>query len=297
MWEAANVVVATGVFRRPKIPALTASLPAEIKQLTSDRYRNPAALAPGAVLVVGSAQSGCQIAEELYESGRRVYLCVSGAGRVPRRYRGRDITWWLHRMGWFDQTVESLPSLPARFAANPHLSGKNGGHTLNLHQFARDGVALLGHLWDGGNGVLMLKPDLHETLGRVDRFEADLLRMVDDFVDANGIDAPTENVPVLRDGYDVPEVRELDIARAGITTVVWAVGYAHDFSLVKLPVLDEFGYPLQRRGVTDYPGLYFVGLTWLHTRKSGLFLGVGEDASFIASEIEARDPQRGFDTR
>lgn len=293
VWEAANVVVATGLFRRPKIPAFAASLPPEIKQLTSERYRNPAALAPGAVLVVGSAQSGCQIAEELYKSGRRVHLCIGGAGRVPRRYRGRDITWWLYQMGWFDQTVESLPSPQARFAANPHVSGKDGGHTLNLHQFARDGVILLGHLQDVRNGELLLKPELHETLRRVDRFEADLLKMVDDFIDSNGIDALTETLQVLDDGYEVPEIHELDLAGAGITTVIWAVGYTYDFGLVKVPVVDEFGYPLQRRGVTDFPGLYFLGLPWLHTRKSGLLLGVGQDAAFIASQIAARNVHGG----
>jgi putative flavoprotein involved in K+ transport len=290
-FQAANVVVATGSFQRSKAPPFSAHLPAEVKQLASDEYRNPDALPSGSVLVVGSAQSGSQIAEELYQSGRQVYLCVGSAGRVPRRYRGRDITWWLYQMGWFDQTVDTLPSPKARFAAHPHLSGKDGGHSLNLHRFAHDGVVLLGHLRGAREGKIVLASDLHESLARIDQFEADLLQRIDGLVETSGMQAPQEDLPVLRDGYDVPEIRELDIQSAGITTAIWAMGYMHDFGLVKMPIVDEFGYPIQQRGVTAYPGLYFLGLHWLNARKSGLLLGVGEDAAFVASEIAARDPR------
>jgi putative flavoprotein involved in K+ transport len=288
-FEAANVIVATGAFQRSQVPPSAAGLPAGVQQLPSDEYRNPDALSPGAVLVVGSAQSGCQIAEELYQSGRQVYLCVGSAGRVPRRHRGRDITWWLHQMGWFDQTVASLPSPRARFAANPHVTGKNGGHTLNLHQFARDGVVLLGRLRGAREGKILLAADLYDSLAGVDKFEADLLQRIDTMIRASGMDAPPEHLPVLRDGYQVPEIRELDLRAAGITTTIWAAGYTHSFDLVKLPVVDEFGYPIQQRGVTAYPGLYFMGLHWLSTRKSGLLLGVGDDADFIASRIATGD--------
>ncbi len=138
------MVIAAGLFQQPKIPASSANLPADIVQMHSGEYRNPQGLAPGAVLVVGSGQSGCQIAEELYQSGRKVYLCVGGsAGRAPRRYRGKDITWWLVQTGFFSRAVDQLPSPKAKFAANPQVSGKAGGHTLNLHKFAREGVTLV----------------------------------------------------------------------------------------------------------------------------------------------------------
>ena len=153
-FEAQNVVVATGMYQRPKIPAFSSGLPTDILQLHSGQYRNPAGLPPGAVLVVGSGQSGCQIAEELYKSGRRVYHSIGSAGRAPRRYRGKDAYEWLVLAGFFDRTPDMLPSPKARFAPDPHLSGAGGGHTLNLHRFARDGVTLLGHLRGVSDGRL-----------------------------------------------------------------------------------------------------------------------------------------------
>ncbi|MBP1704250.1 MAG: dependent oxidoreductase [Chloroflexi bacterium] len=261
--EARNVVVATGMFQKPKIPAFAGSLPARIEQLHSGHYRNPAALSPGAVLVVGSAQSGCQIAEELYLSGRKVYLCTGSAGRAPRRYRGKDVFEWQHLSGFLDRTVDQLPSSRMKFAANPHLSGRDGGRTLNLHQFARDGVTLLGKLQDGSGNKLWMASDLKENLAKADQFEANLVKMIDAYIARAGLDAPEESLPVLRDGFDAEIITELDLHKAGITSIIWAMGYRFDFSLVKLPVFDGDGYPVQQRGVTDYPGLYFVGLPWL----------------------------------
>jgi putative flavoprotein involved in K+ transport len=287
IFEAANVVMATGLYQQPRIPPFSVHLPAEIMQLHSGEYRNPQALPPGRVLVVGSAQSGCQIAEELYQSGRQVYLCVGSAGRAPRRYRGKDIYEWLSLSGFLDRTVDKLPSPRAKFASNPHVSGKDGGHTLNLHQFARDGVVLLGRIAGVQAGKIMLAPDLMENLAKADKFEAEAVKLVDDYIEKSGLDAPEERLPQLRDGYQAKVVSELDCRTAGISSVIWATGYAFDFSLVKLPVLDGDGYPVQRRGATNYPGLYFVGLPWLHTQKSGLLIGVGEDAAFIASKIIA----------
>jgi putative flavoprotein involved in K+ transport len=287
-FRASNVVMATGGFQRPKVPSFGARLPASIVQITSSAYRNPQALPPGAVLVVGSGQSGSQIAEELYQSGRQVYLCVGSAGRFPRRYRGKDMSRWAEASGFFDRTADKLPSPKARFAGNPIVTGKNGGHTLNLHQFARDGVVLLGHIRGAEDGTIGLAPDLKETLAKVDKFEANMVKMADDYIAENGLDLPEETLPQLRDGYDAQVITELDLKAAGITSVIWAVGYQYDYSLVKLPVLDQDGYPRQVRGCTEYPGLYFVGMMWLHTLKSGTLLGVGEDAAFIASDIASR---------
>lgn len=287
--QARNVVMATGLFQRPKVPAFSSSLPAHITQLHSGQYRNPQSLPPGAVLVVGSAQSGCQIAEELYLSGRQVYLCVCSAGRAPRRYRGKDLFKWMELSGFTDRSVDRLPSPMAKFAANPQISGAGGGHTINLHQFAQDGVVLLGRIQDGREGRIWLALDLKENLKRTDKFETDTVKLIDEFIARSGLDAPAESLPVLQDGYKQEEIHTLDLVSAGINTIIWAMGYAFDFNLVKLPVFDGDGYPRQKRGVTDYPGLYFVGLPWLSKFKSGLLSGVGEDAEYIAQKIDGKE--------
>jgi putative flavoprotein involved in K+ transport len=284
-FEAANVVIATGLYQQPRIPPFSANLSAEIRQLHSSEYRNPEALPAGAVLVVGSAQSGCQIAEELYQGGRKVYLSVGSAGRLPRRYRGKDVTYWLEALGFFGRTADKLPSPKARFAGSAHSTGKDGGHTINLHQFAQDGVILLGHIQSAKESWISLAPDLMENLAKADKLEADVVNEVDQYVEINGLDAPLETLPELRDGYEVDVILELDLDSAGITSVIWATGFKFDFSLVKLPTFDEDGYPVQKRGVTEYPGLYFVGLPFLHTFKSGLLFGVGDDAAHVVSAL------------
>ncbi len=285
VWETRNVVVATGLYQRPKLPRFAAGFSPKILQLHSGEYRNPASLPAGAVLVVGSAQSGCQIVEELYQSGRRVYLSIGSAGRVPRRYRGKDIYEWLALSGFFDQTADKLPSPQARFAGNPHLTGRDGGHTLNLHQFARDGVVLLGRLQAADGTKVGLAPDLKASLAKVDNIEVEILRMIDGAIERSGTSAPPETPAVLRDGYRAGEVAELDLQTAGITTVLWAIGYAFDFSFVRLPAFEANGFPIQKGGLTAFPGLFFVGIPWLDKRKSGLLAGVGEDAAAVAARI------------
>jgi putative flavoprotein involved in K+ transport len=287
-FEAQNVVMATGLYQYPSVPVFSADLPPSIKQIHSDQYLNPQSLPEGPVLVVGSAQSGAQIAEELNQAGRKVYLSVSRAGRMPRRYRGRDANLWQHEMGLYERTVDQLPSPKAKFAGKPHISGKDGGHTINLHQFARDGIVLLGRIRSVRDGKLLLAPDLKENLARADRFEADFVNSVDKYVADNGIVAPEEKLPELRDGYDSVDPAELDLRNPNIATVIWATGYKFDFSLVRLPLLDGDGYPIQKRGVTAFPGLYFVGLPWLHNAKSGLISGLKEDAAYIAGTIVER---------
>jgi putative flavoprotein involved in K+ transport len=287
-FKANQVVVATGLFQRPKIPAFGAQLAPDVMQLHSGAYRHPRSIPPGAVLVVGSAQSGCQITEELYQSGRRVYLCTGSAPRVPRRYRGKDIYEWAHLTGFLDRTPDKLPSPRARFAGNPQVSGKNGGHTLNLHRFARDGVTLLGRIANAAGHIIKLAPDLKENLAKSDGGEANFCKMVDDYIAQNGLDAPPEELPQLRDGYTSPETLELDLKAASVTTIIWAMGYNFDFSLVKLPTFDADGFPVQQRGASNYAGLYFVGMPWMPTQKSGLLLGVGQAAEYVAAHIAAR---------
>jgi putative flavoprotein involved in K+ transport len=281
-------VIATGTFQAPRIPTFSQAIAPGLAQLHSSRYRNPEQLPPGGALVVGSGQSGCQITEELNEGGRDVYLCTSGVARAPRTYRGKDFTWWLVENGFVDRTVADLPSPDARFNPNPHVTGKDGGHTLNLHQFAKDGVTLLGHMEDASGWRVRLADNLMDNLKQADEAAAKMKQGIDTFIEKAGIDAPEEDQPVLKAGYDAEVMTELDLDAAGIRTIIWATGYTWDYSWIGGLDVDEFGYPVQERGVTQQKGLYFVGLHWLHTLKSGLLLGVGDDAAHIANHIDGR---------
>jgi putative flavoprotein involved in K+ transport len=180
----------------------------------------------------------------------------------------------------------------SKFEGIPHFSGTNGGHTLNLHQFARDGVTLLGHLRGAARDKVALAPDVHENLAKIDQFELEVLKMIDSYIQEHGLDAPPEDMPQLREGYEQPIIEELDLKAAGINTVIWAIGYTFDYSLVKLPVHDEDGFPIQTSGVTSYAGLYFVGMPWMPSERSGFLLGVGESARQIAAKIAEADAHR-----
>lgn len=282
---ARNVVVATGGFQLPHLPRQSREFAASIHQIHSSKYRNPGELPDGAVLVVGTGQSGAQIAEELYQSGRRVYLCVSLCGRVPRRYRGRDTMWWMVQMGILDQPVERIP-VSARSGCNSHVSGKNGGHDLNLWQFARAGVVLLGRLEEAAYTKVRLAGDLQRNLHAADAAAARITERIDEFIAKMGIEAP-QREPVDEHGgrTQVHAISELDIAAHGITTIVWATGYQHDFGWIHVPGICTDGKPIHRRGVTRLPGLYFLGLRQQRTLKSELLLGVGSDAGFLAEHI------------
>ncbi len=294
--KARNVVLATGAYPKPKLPTASEALSADICQLPTSEYRHPQMLPPGAVLVVGTGQSGCQIAEDLYEGGRQVYLSTSSCGRVPRRYRGKDITWWLTRTGFFDRAIDQLPSPTAKFACNPHVSGNHGGHDINLRHLAEQGMILLGHVRAARGKQLLLAPDLEENLARADAYATQITQRVDEYIKKTGMEVAADDTI----GAFMPDcatstkpILTLDLQSAGINTVIWASGFKLDFGLVHLPVFDQAGYPLHRRGVTAFPGLYFLGLSWLYKRKSALLYGVGEDAAFIASAIADRGGTTG----
>ena len=201
VFQSVNVVIATGLFQKPKIPPFTAEFPAQLTQLHSSGYLNPDLLPNGGVLVIGSGQSGCQIAEELNRAGRRVYLSVGSTGRVPRRYRGKDIFWWLEEIGLSNRTVDQLKSPRDKFNSNPHLSGIGGGHSVNLHQFVWDGVVLLGRIPGLNYGRVIVAPNLKENLAKADQFEADFIKTINDHVAKNNLDVPKEQLCQLRDGY------------------------------------------------------------------------------------------------
>jgi putative flavoprotein involved in K+ transport len=290
--EAANVVVATGPYQCPAIPKALAGAMGSVFQLHSSHYRNPADLPPGAVLIVGSGASGCQIAEDLLPSGRRVYLAAGAHRPVPRRYRGRDFAYWEFALGEFDRTVEHRP--PER--VSPVLTGVNGGHDLNLRRLAQAGVVLLGRLINGTDGKLCLASDLGATVLRGDEWYTQFTNAVDEHVRQSGLDAPEDEDTQVRlpDPREVSApILELDLRAAGITSVIWASGFRYDFGWVQLPVFSKGGTgqvsaPAHERGITQAPGLYFVGLPWLSKRKSSLLAGVGEDAAFIANHIKLR---------
>ena len=288
--EAPAVVVATGTMQTPRRPALARSVPARIAQLDAETYRNPGELAPGTVLVVGSGQTGGQIADDLRLAGRRVLLSVGGAGRIPRRYRGRDCTVWLDRLGFFDRTPDMLETPAQRFRAEVQLSGRDGGRSVGAHRLRRDGVELFGRLAAVDGETMRFADDLRRNVESADAFSRTFRRGVDAFIDENGIDAPQPTAGELdgeppERGRSAPVRQSIDLADEDVTAIVWATGFAYDFSWIDFPVCDAMGYPVTDRGATSVPGLYFVGLNWMVTRKSGLLYGVGDDARHVASHI------------
>jgi putative flavoprotein involved in K+ transport len=284
--EALNVVVATGPYQRPVILPFSNAFPFTTCQVTANCYTNPRQLPPGNVLVVGSGGSGWQIAEDLLQSGRRVYLSVGRHRRVPRRYRGKDFGWWQEKTGASDQTVDNL----SHSTQAPLLTGVNGGHDADLRGLARRGATLVGSLGAVCDGRLRFAPDLEENLARGDESFDQFIRSVDEYILRHGLTAPEE--PQRNRRGAVPPtasaIRDLDARSAGITSVIWAIGYRYDFGWIKCAVLEANGRPVHRRGVTATPGLYFLGLPRLHKVKSAFLWGVGEDAAYLAEHIVNR---------
>lgn len=280
-----QVVLATGPYQVPNVPRAAERLPADIAQIHSVAYRNPQQLPEGAVLVVGTGQSGCQIAEDLHLAGRKVHLAVGGAPRVARRYRGRDVVDWLDDMGYYAKPIDSFADTDAvRFRANHYVTGRDGGRDIDLRAFARDGMVLHGRLTSIAAGRVTFADDLAANLDAADRVCESIKDSVDAHIEAHGIDAPAEPryVPVWTPGEPI---RELDVRAAGISAVVWCTGFGRDHRWVELPIYDGRGYPNHRRGVSSVPGIYLLGLPWLHTWGSGRFCGVGADAEYLAGEI------------
>jgi putative flavoprotein involved in K+ transport len=287
-FKAVNVVVAIGSYHRPIVPAFNASIPARLFQVHSRDYKNPRQLPPGDVLVVGSGASGVQIAEELQQSGRHVYLSVGRHDKAPRRYRGRDIYWWFDILGILSLPLELQPEI-----RNFHIliTGVAGGHDIDLRRFATGGMTLLGRLEGVVDSKLFFASDLEDNLARADAWFAPYRARIDAYAQKNGLglppdDRPEPPAPVL--SRHLGEIDELDLNGAGIASIIWAGGFQYDFTWIDLPIFNEQGGPAMHRGVTSCPGLYFLGLRRSYTIRSGLLPGVGDDAAYLAQHIASR---------
>ncbi|WP_245545889.1 MSMEG_0569 family flavin-dependent oxidoreductase [Nocardia higoensis] len=285
-WHAGQIVVAAGGYHEPIVPRFAEKLPAGLTRIHSAHYRSAAELPEGAVLVVGTGQSGAQIAEDLHLEGRTVHLAVGNAPRVARFYRGRDCVAWLHDMGHYDIPIEDQPGgLGKRENTNHYVTGRDGGRDIDLRRFAREGMSLYGRMTDvTADGIVSFAPTLAASLDAADAVAESIKDSIDAYIARAGIDAPEEAryVPVWRPEH---EVTALDLAEHGITSVVWSVGYRTDYRWLRVGVFDGEGHPCHNRGVTGTPGLYFLGLPWLHTWGSGRFAAIARDAEFLAEQI------------
>jgi putative flavoprotein involved in K+ transport len=281
--EANSVVAATGPFQRPIIPALVPD-DAGVLQIHSNAYRNPGQLPEGAVLVVGAGSSGVQIADELVRKGKRVYLSVGPHDRPPRAYRGRDFCWWLGVLGKWDAETPG----PGTEHVTIAVSGAYGGQTVDFRRLAAQGIVLVGRTESYRDGVVSFARDLADNIAQGDANYLSLLDEADAFVARNGLDLPEE--PEARELGPDPEcvtdpVMELNLAEAGITSIIWATGYALDYSWLKIDAFDEKGRPKHQRGVSVEPGIYFLGLPWQSRRGSSFIWGVWHDAQHVADRI------------
>jgi putative flavoprotein involved in K+ transport len=283
-----NVVLAVSGYHVPNVPRLAERIDGSIMQIHSSAYRNPAQLPDGEILVVGSGQSGCQIAEDLQLAGRKVHLAVGSAPRCPRVYRGRDAVEWLDDLGQYDLPVEQHPlKEKVRKNANHYLTGRDGGRDIDLRKFALQGMSLYGRLKNVEKGVLKFDDDLAASLDNADRVYNGICGLIDDHIARQEVDAPAglHYTPVWQPS-DTPT--EINLAASNITSIIWTTGFRADWSWVELPMFDGENYPAHTRGVTTVDGAYVLGLPWLRTWGSGRFVGVGKDAEFIAKEIDER---------
>ncbi|ALG09683.1 flavin-containing monooxygenase [Kibdelosporangium phytohabitans] len=284
--DARFVVAATGPFQRPVIPPIAPGDAGPL-QLHSNAYRNPQQLPEGAVLVVGAGSSGVQIAEELHRSGRRVYLSVGPHDRPPRSYRGRDFCWWLGALGKWDAQT------PPRGAEHVTIavSGARGGHTVDFRALAALGITLVGLTTSFDNGTVRFAPDLATNIANGDANYLSLLDEADAYAAHNGLDLPGEpgaRVLGATPACVTDPLLQLDLATADVNSIVWATGYAVDYSWLQVDAFDENGKPKHRRGVSAVPGVYFLGLPWLVRRGSSFIWGVWHDAKFVADHIMTR---------
>ncbi|AFZ50905.1 MSMEG_0569 family flavin-dependent oxidoreductase [Dactylococcopsis salina] len=287
-YTAAQVVIATGGYHTPKIPPMAERLPKGIQQLHSVEYKNPQSL-PDQVLVVGTGQSGCQIAEDLHLAGKSVHLATGSAPRAPRRYRGKDVVEWLDLMGYYDLPIDEHPQKETvRHKTNHYLTGRDGGREIDLRKFALEGMHLYGRLADITSGKICFQDNLKDNLDGADAAAEKIKKNIDQYIAENKIDAPVE--PPYQSLWK-PTNSPLTLDFNQLEAVIWCTGFEMNFNWVELPVFDGKGEPKHDRGVTPVKGLYFLGLPWLYTWGSGRFSGMARDATYIADQIVAKKLQ------
>ncbi|MBU1834421.1 MAG: MSMEG_0569 family flavin-dependent oxidoreductase [Alphaproteobacteria bacterium] len=285
LWSADHVIVASGGYDKPITPPFADKLDPSITQIHSKSYRRPSDIPGGTCLVVGTGQSGVQMMEDLKIAGRDVRLAVGPAPRSPRWYRGRDATDWLHQLGYYDITIAQQPDPKTTEAkTNHYMSGRDGGHEIDLRRFALDGLRMYGSVADMDGTTIRFLPDLEANLDAADKSYVGIRHMIDDFIAREGIDAPQEQ-PFEKLWRPEMEITQIDAAAEGITSILWCIGFRPNYDWLKVDCLDERGRPIHTRGVCDHDGIYFLGLGWLHTWGSGRFLGVAEDAAHVAAAI------------
>ena len=284
--EADSVVAATGPFQRPVIPPLIPE-DAGVMQMHSSAYRNPEQFPEGAILVVGAGSSGVQIADELLRAGKRVYLSVGPHDRPPRSYRGRDFVWWLGVLGKWDAAALE----PGTEHVTISVSGADGGHTVDFRRLAEQGMTLVGLTKSYADGVVSFNSDLADNLGQGDANYLSVLDEADAYIERNGLDLPEEHEArnIEADPQCVTDpVLELNLAQAGVSSILWATGFAVDYSWLKVDAFDEAGKPKHQRGISSEPGIYFLGLPWQSRRGSSFIWGVWHDAKYLADIISTQ---------
>lgn len=285
-FTASQVIVASGGYHLPIIPTYASQIDSNILQIHSEQYKNPQQLPAGAVLVVGSGQSGAQIAEDLHLAGKKVYLATGEAPRCARFYRGRDVVDWLHDMKYYDLPVEQHPLREGvRDNTNHYVTGRDGGRDIDLRNFALQGMQLFGLLQGYADGSMQFSASLQQHLDQADAVYNRINKSIDDFIEKHGIDAPAASVyqPVWQPQQ---EHTSLNLQQAGISSIIWCIGFRPDFSWLQVDnAFNERAYPLHLRGISPVKGLYFLGLPWLHTWGSGRFSGIARDAKHVVQHI------------
>jgi putative flavoprotein involved in K+ transport len=279
--RARTVVVASGGYQRAHQPANADQIPKPVMQLLAEKYTNPAALTPGAVLIVGSGQTGCQLAEELHEAGRRVFLSCGRCPWAPRRMGGHDLIWWIVESGFWQRTPSALPSLAARLTGNPQNTGHGGGRDLHYRTLHAMGVELVGHYLGADGTGLYFADDLAQSIQAGDDLSLAFMKWVVALCETRGLPVPWEVPPPP--GFTGRT--KLDVHEDGITTVIWTAGYRPDYGWVHFPVFDDMGFPVQVDGRSSVPGLYFMGVHFQRKAQSAVLYGVGEDAEIVARDI------------
>ena len=279
--RARAVVIASGGYQSAHLPANAEQIPEGVTQILAEEYNNPDSIPAGAVLIVGSGQTGCQLAEELHETGRKVFLSCGRCAWAPRRMGGHDLVWWVIESGWWDRTQNDLPSPAARLTGNVLSTGHGGGHDLHYRTLHALGVELVGRYAAAEEGKIHFAGDLAQSVDAADAMSAVFKKRLESLCEKRGLAVPWQLPPQMR----IESRTEIDIAREGVSTVIWTSGYRPAYGWVHFPVFDDMGFLIQVDGRTSVRGLYFMGVHFQRKAQSAVLYGVGEDAELVAQHI------------